>query len=68
MFNFVVILYLSFVIFNLWFSILYMGNLIGLFFMLGGGFGCWSCFGGGGYKELSGILGSNSLLSDIYFS
>ena len=45
-----------------------MGNLIGLFFMLGGGFGCWSCFGGGGYKELSGILGSNSLLSDIYFS
>ena len=41
---------------------------MGLFLMLEGGFGCWDCCDCGGYKELSEILGSNALLSDIYFS
>lgn len=63
-----VILYLSFVVFDLWFSILCIGNLMGLFFMLGGGFGCWGCCGCGGCKGLTRVLGSNSLLSEMYFS
>ena len=43
-----------------------MGNLSGLFFMLGGGLGCWGCCGSGGCKGFSGILGVSSLLSDMY--
>ena len=35
--NFFVILYLFFVSFDLWFSMMCMGNLSGLFFMLGVG-------------------------------
>ena len=62
MWNCFVILYLSFVVFDLWLSILYIGNLMGLFFMLEGGFGCWGCCGCGGCKGLSEILGSNSLI------
>lgn len=61
-----VILYLSFVVFDLWLSILYIGNLMGLFLMLEGGFGCWGCCGVG--KGLSEIMGSLSLLSVVYFS
>ena len=68
MWNCFVILYLSVVVFDLWLSILYMGNLMGLFFMLEGGFGCWGCCGCVGYNGVSGILGSNSLLFDIYFT
>ena len=34
--KFFVILYLSLVSFELWFSIMWMGNLSGLFFVLGG--------------------------------
>jgi hypothetical protein len=41
-----------------------MGNLSGLFFILGGGFGC--CGVGGG-KGFSCIMGVSSLLSDMYF-
>jgi hypothetical protein len=33
--NFLVILYLYLVLFDLWFNIMWMGNLSGLFFMLG---------------------------------
>ena len=45
-----VILYLSFVVFDLWLNILYMGNLMGLFLTLEGGFGCWGCCGCVGYE------------------
>jgi hypothetical protein len=58
--NFLVILYLSLVSFDLWFNIMWMGNLSGLFFMLGGGLGCWGCYGSGGYKGF--------LHSGCYFS
>ena len=34
--NFFVILYLSLVSFDLWFNIMWMGNLSGLFFYVGG--------------------------------
>ena len=61
------ILYLSFVTCDLRFSMVCMGNLIGLFFILEGGLGCWGCCGSGGCKEFSGVLGVSSLLSDIYF-
>jgi hypothetical protein len=43
-----------------------MGNRSGLFFILGGGFGCWGCCGVGGGKGISGIMGVSSLLSDMY--
>ena len=65
--NFFVILHLSFVSFDLWFSIMCMGNLSGLFFMWGNGLGCWGCCGSRGCKGFSCILGVSSLLSDIYF-
>ena len=65
--NSLVILYLSIVVFDLWFSIVCMGNLSGLFFMLGGRLVCWGCCSGGGCRGFSGILGVSSLLSDMYF-
>ena len=42
------ILYLSFVLISLWLSIKWIGYLVGLFFMLGGGSDCGGCGGVGG--------------------
>ena len=64
--NFIVILYLSFISFVLWLSMTCMGNLSGLFFMLGGGLGCSGCCGSSGYRVSSGILGVSSLFSVMY--
>ena len=44
-----------------------MENLRGLFFMLGGGLGCWGCRGSGGCRGVSNILGVSSMFSDMYF-
>ena len=66
-----IILYLSFVVFDLWLSILYIGNLMGLFFRLAGGLGCcgyWDCCSVSGFEGLSEILGSSVLLSEMCFS
>ncbi len=68
MLYFLVILYLSFVLFDLCFSILCMGNPSGLFLMLGGGFGCCICCGNGGCRGFSGIMGVNSRLSEMYLA
>ena len=65
---FFVILYLSLVLFDLWFSIMWMENLRGLFFMLGGGLGCWGGCGSSRYNEFSCVLGVSSLFSDIYLA
>jgi hypothetical protein len=46
---------------------MFMGNLSGLFFMLGGGLGCCACCGGVIGRVLSCVLGVRSLLSDVYF-
>ena len=59
------ILYLSFVLISLWSSIEWMGYLIGLFFMLGGGIGCGVC---NGWIGVSIVLGSMLWSSVIYFS
>ena len=67
MLNRLVILYLSFVTFDLCSSIVCMGNLSGLFFILRGGFGCWGCCGVDGVKRFSGIMGVSFMLFDMYF-
>ena len=50
------ILYLSFVLISLWSSIEWIGSLIGLFLMLGGGIGCGECGGVGGWMGVSIVL------------
>ena len=64
--NFLYILYLSLVSFDLWLNILWMGNLSGLFFMLGGGLDCRGCCGVVRCVGFSYTLGVSSLFSDIY--
>ena len=64
--NVFVILYLSFVSFDLWLSIICIGNLSGFFIILGGGLGWWGCCGNGGCRGFSCILGVNSLFTDMY--
>ena len=59
---FLVFLYLFLISFDLLFSIECVGNLTGLGFYIGGGFGCWDCGSIGGCKGFSVILGVNSLL------
>lgn len=59
---FTVILFLSLVSFVVCFSITCMGNCIGLFFMLGGGFGCSGC-DGGIFSVIPGVI---SLFIDMY--
>lgn len=43
-----------------------MGNLIGLFFILGGGLGFWGCCGIGRCEGFVGIRGVSYVLFDIY--
>ena len=52
------ILYLSFVVIVLWFGIFCIRNLVGLFFMLCGGFGCGGVIWGGfrGVLTVSGVI------------
>ena len=68
MLNSLVILHLSNVMFDLWFSIVCMENFSGLFFMLDGELVCWGCCRGGGCIGFSVILGISSLLSDMYLA
>lgn len=57
---FFVILCLSVILFALWSSMFWMGNLSGLFFMFGGGVGCCGCCGTGGCKGGVGNRGVSS--------
>ena len=63
-----VILYLSFVSFDLWFSMLCMGNCSGLFITLGGGCVCCICLGSGVIAGFSIVLGVNVWLFVIYLA
>ena len=62
------ILYLSFVLISLWSSIIWIGYLVGLFFMLDGGSGCGGCGGVGGCVGASMVLGSMLWSSVMYSS
>ena len=66
--NFFVFLYLSLISFDLWFNIMWMESLSGLFFVLGGGLGCWDCCGSNGCKGFTCILNVSSLFPDIYLA
>ena len=52
---FFVSLYLSCVSFSLWFSVACMGNLLRLFIILGGGFGCRGNSGCSGPSDYFGV-------------
>ena len=67
MLNFFFILYLSFMIFVLWSSIMLIANFMGLFFMLRGGFGYSCCCRFGGWSGLFGALGIRFWLFEMYF-